>query len=132
MALVLDASSIVNSILPNDRQAAARTAMGGQSLIVPELAVSEALSSLARLERTGELSSADADLCVADLSSMPLIMLNDQDLSAGAWAMRRFLRITDALYVAAAIENQCPLLTADRRLARAVRAQVTDVSVIEI
>jgi predicted nucleic acid-binding protein len=51
-------------------------------------------------------------------------------LLARAWNMRRNFTVYDALYVALAEAASAPLLTSDRRLARAVRRH-TDVELAQ-
>ena len=101
-----------------------------QDMWVPQMVVRESLSALARMDRTGEQPAATIAYAVAELAEVPLNWVDDQALIARAWDYRKFLQVSDAMYVAVAVEHGIPILTIDERLARAVREQVPSVAVI--
>jgi predicted nucleic acid-binding protein len=118
--LVLDASVAVHLLVPGPLQRTARARLASGEPIAPTLIDTEVLSALARLERTGELTRAEADDAAAAWSTFPCDRVHDVSLLAPLWTLRHRLRIADAHYVALAQALDAPLLTADRRLATAV------------
>lgn len=60
-----------------------------------------------------------ARLAIEDLMALPLERARHRLLAARCWELRDNLTVYDAAYAALAEALQCPLLTADRRLARA-------------
>jgi predicted nucleic acid-binding protein len=79
----------------------------------------ELLSALSRLHRAGSLSTADVERLLLDARATPIERHALHDLTAGAWARRGNLRASDAYYVELADRLDAPLITTDRRLARA-------------
>ncbi len=67
----------------------------------------------------GTVDDTLAALAVDDLRSWPGERFGDRALLARAWELRHDLRGWDAAYVALAEVLDAPLLTLDRRLARA-------------
>jgi predicted nucleic acid-binding protein len=76
-------------------------------------------SALRRIEAEGRLSPQRAAQAFEDLITASIRRLPTLPLMRGAWAMRDNVSPYDALYVALARALECPLLTADRRLAAA-------------
>lgn len=119
MTLVVDASVAVEYLL--------RTALGRRvaptleqaRLVSPELLDAEVLAVLRRETLAGRLHSARADEAVEDLARWPLERMPHRGLIATAWSLRGRVTAYDAMYVAAAIDQSAPLVTADGPLARA-------------
>ena len=120
MRVVLDASVAVHALVPGELQRAARARLVDTEPVAPALVDTEVLSALARLERAGALSGAEADAAVTAWRAFPCERVLDTALLAHVWARRGRLRIADAHSVALAEAYDAPLLTADRRLAAAV------------
>lgn len=119
MTLVLDASATVELLLRTPRGERVEQHLLAEDLVAPELLDAECLSTIARLERAGQVSTADADLAVQALSRMPVQRVSHLALTPGAWALRQSLRVADAFYVACAGLMRASLLTCDGRLAAA-------------
>ncbi len=81
----------------------------------------EAFSGLARLQRAGELTTAEVGELLSRLAQLDVrrVPISGAMLDA-AWRMRDNIAARDALYVAAARHLGSALLTTDERLARAV------------
>lgn len=129
MRLVLDASAAVNAVIPSELRDRTRRKFEGADLCAPTLIDTEVLSALARLERGGALSSAEADRAAAAWRRLPFTRFPIDPLLDEVWALRHGLRISDAHYVALARALKAPVMTADGRLAR---ASVAGVSVLTI
>src|SRR5690625_3495085 len=119
MRVVLDASAGVDSVLTGYRGARVLDAMRGNECWAPSLVDSEVLSALARLERAGVLTGAEATDALGAWSRVPCERFPSELLLHDAWSRRASLRVSDAQYVALADRLGSPVLTCDARLARA-------------
>lgn len=120
MTLVVDASALVDVLLGGARGRAGREAMAGEALVAPAHVDAEVLSALGRLHRADALDAARVDTALRRLATLPMERRPLASLLADAWALRDNVRMTDALYVALAVDLDAPLLTSDHRLVRAV------------
>ena len=77
------------------------------------------MSVLRRHAGTGDLNPEQADAAVADLLEFPVRIFPTTPLMRRVWELRPNLSAYDGCYVALAEALGAPLLTADRRLARA-------------
>lgn len=125
MIRVVDASALLDAVLPSDRQDAALRALAGATLIAPGILDLEAASALWRLVRTSAITIAEADHALAAVQTAPIRRIAPTSLLAEAWALRHAIRIADAFYVAAARLVDADLLTSDARLAGAPQLGVT-------
>lgn len=118
-ALVLDASAWVDALLDPDRGPRIHRRITGVSLHAPAHVDLEVLSAFGRLLRSGALSDSAAHEHLRVSERMPIQRHPLQPLTAGAWARRHNLRLSDAYYVELADQLDVPLITTDLRLARA-------------
>ena len=116
---MLDASAWVDLLLREaiGERVAARIDM--HALHAPAHIDLEVLSTFGRIERTGALSAAEVEARLGAAAAVVITRHPLSDLAAGAWTRRSNLRISDALYVELAARLHVPLITTDRRLARA-------------
>lgn len=91
----------------------------GVQLNVPALCDAELVSALRQLIRRGTITRDRAREALEDYGDLPLIRHAHQVLLARAFELETFSAY-DALYVALAERLVAPLLTTDRRLARAL------------
>lgn len=112
MRAVLDASAYVDS---------AFTAVdhGVATIEAPMIIDLEVTSTARRMERAGELDEAEATDAIAAWLRLDLKRHRLTRLTPRAWAMRHTITSSDAYYVALAVALDLPLVTQDRRLARA-------------
>lgn len=123
MRVVLDASAVVNMVLPTQLRDATRRHVVGAELYAPTLLDTEVLSALGRLERSGSISGGEATDAVRGLGRLPCTRVAAEALLEQVWSMRHGVRISDAHYLALARTLDATLLTADGRLARAPVSQ---------
>lgn len=117
---VVDASVIVVALSDDGPDGdAARTPLRGEDTAAPELLDLEMASVLRRQVASGAIDAKRADLALADLAALPLQRSPHLPLLWRVWELRDDLTAYDAAYVALAEAVGAPLLTADRRLARA-------------
>lgn len=119
MRVVLDASTAVHLLLGTEPGLRARSRLPGLQPVAPALIDTEVMSAVARLERAGEIETPQADEAIAAWRRFPCERAATQLLTAHIWALRTAVRVADAHYVALALALEAPLMTADRRLARA-------------
>ncbi len=80
----------------------------------------EVHSVLRRMELNGDLAAAGATSAREELSRLRLELAPFAPYADRVWALRRNLSCYDAWYVALAETLDCPLVTIDHRLSRAV------------
>lgn len=120
--LVVDASVVVKCYVPEDGSPAAVALLGGAGrLLAPDLLVAEFGNTLWKKTRRGELTRDEGDAIVqAFLTAAPVTLYASTALLQPAWELAREFRRTiyDALYLALAVAQDCPFITADAALVR--------------
>ncbi len=128
LVLVLDASTMVETLLASALGAAARRRMAGHTVHAPAHFDAEVMSTLGRMHRAGEVAASRVVTALRVLAAAPIRRHPLAPLLAGTWARRDQLRLADALYVELADAlGATALLTVDARLARAAElAELVD------
>ena len=114
---VVDASVVVDLLLR--RRSPEELALGDGTLSAPSHLDAEVLHALVRLARRGEIAAERGRTALLRLDRAPVERVGIADLTGEAWTLRENLSGYDALYVVLARRLDCPLITADRRLATA-------------
>ena len=124
---VLDASVALKWYVPEVHSALALQVLeshqaGELSLHVPDLFLAEAGNILWKKVRRGELSERDMEEISRSLLSVPKTVYSTELLLPAALKLAHALDATvyDSLYLALAGLLDCPLITADQKLWRAV------------
>jgi len=119
--IVADASAVLELLLRADaaERVAARLLDPAETLHAPHLLDVEVVQALRRYAVAGELGPRQADRALADLLDLPVRRHPHTVLIRRAWELRRSISACDAVYVALAEALGAPLVTLDRRLARA-------------
>ena len=110
--VVVDASVLVNALLPNG---ASRARLADANLQAPELIDAELLSVLRRLVLNEQLAEKHALQALATAQRLGLRRHSIRQLWPRAWELHTNLSAYDALYVALAERLGATLLTADSR-----------------
>ncbi|MBI2941517.1 MAG: type II toxin-antitoxin system VapC family toxin [Chloroflexi bacterium] len=122
--LVVDASVAVKWYVPEVGTAEATAILnGGDSLLAPDLLVAEFGNVIWKKVRRGELSPSEAsDVADAFVAACPLALRPASAFLRPALdiATRWQRTVYDALYLAVALAEGCPLITGDDRLVRAL------------
>jgi predicted nucleic acid-binding protein len=130
---VIDASVVVTVLADTEDApwAEVQLSTGGanRSLWVPHLIDAEVGQALRRRVAAGRLGEDRADAALLDLVRMPLRRIDHIGLIHRAWELRHNLSFYDGLYVALAEVLDVPLVTLDRRLAKAA-GDATKVAVL--
>jgi len=113
---VIDAGALTEILLRTLRAEAVQAAVDDRRLVAPAVIDAEILSALRGLERVRAVTPERAALAVEDLRVAPVERFALQPLLARAWGLRDHLHAYDALYVALAIELDCPLVTTDSQI----------------
>ena len=114
--IVVDASAAVLALLGNDE---ARRSLSTNRLAAPHLVDTEVLHTMRRLLARGSVSVTDAERSIERWTRLEVQRFPMLWLTRRTWALRHNLSAYDACYVALAEALDCPLLTADARLAGA-------------
>jgi predicted nucleic acid-binding protein len=120
---VLDCSVAAKWVLPEPDRAAAlrlfdRYESGEILLIAPDLPLAELASLLAMRSRRKQISAPQARQAFQLIARSALKLFDMRSRLAPALdlALAHGLSLWDSVYVVLALEHDCPLLTADRRL----------------
>jgi predicted nucleic acid-binding protein len=118
--IVVDASVLAPVVADAGRDGRRfRERLRGDALAAPDLLRVEVTSVLRRQASTGQLTPDQADAAVRDLLDLPIAVYPTAPLLRRVWELRPNLTAYDGCYVALAEAVECPLITADRRLADA-------------
>ena len=122
--LVADASVLVESLTGSS---VATELLDDEQIQVPTVADIEVASTLRKFVRLGQLSADDGWRALETYRWMAVTRHSDFAFFDRIWELRDNLTAYDAAYVALAEIIECPLVTADARLARApgLRCAVT-------
>jgi len=118
--IVLDASAAVDLLaarVPADGLADRVLADG--DLHAPHLIDVEVAQALRRLAASRALSDDRATDALLDAALLPIVRYPQLALVERAWELRHNLGVYDGVYIALAEMLEAPLVTCDRRLARA-------------
>lgn len=121
--VVVDASVALKWFVPEALAAeASRLLDGSFELWAPDLLVAECGNTVWKKVARGELAAAEARDVLAALSQVPLNVVPAFEVVQPALEIALALQRTvyDSLYVALAVARDCPLITADDRLVRAL------------
>jgi predicted nucleic acid-binding protein len=118
--IVADASALVLALVDEGAAGAlARERQLASDIAVPELADVEVLSVVRREVLAGRLGHERGEAALRDYADLDPERWSHRPLIARAWDLRASVSAYDAQYVALAELVDAPLVTADRRLARA-------------
>jgi len=121
---VLDASVVVKWFLPEpDAEAARRLRNRALDCIAPDLLLLEAPNVFWKHVVRGNLDLATAREAVETLSAAPIRLWGAESLFVEAFRLATDTRrsVYDCTYLALAIRESCPLVTADRRFYDALK-----------
>lgn len=122
--LVVDASVAVKWYVPEaGSEAAAALLHQERQLLAPDLIVPELGNTIWNKTRRGELTAAEAASIIGAFTATSLLsIVPSTPLLAGAVeiAMRFDRSVYDAVYLALAVVEEIPFLTADERLVRSL------------
>jgi predicted nucleic acid-binding protein len=113
---VLDAGALLELLLRTMRAESVLSVVDDRQMVAPAVIDAEVLSALRGLERSRALPPARAAVAVDDLRAAPVERYPLDPLLQRAWSLRDRLNAYDALYVALAVELDCPLVTTDDRI----------------
>lgn len=121
-ACVLDASVALKLLVDEDGSEAAAALLDGPRLLAPELIHVEVANALWRMARVGRLSGDEAADALSLFGRLPLRRrTGDRALAGEAFRLARLLDhpVYDCLYLALAVDEGAPVVTADTRFVAA-------------
>lgn len=118
---VVDASAVVELLLRSalGERVRQRILNGSEELHAPYLIDIEVLHVLRRYNRIREMSDHRAEEAISDYLALAIERHSHEIVFARVWELRSNLTAYDAAYVALAELIGTPLVTVDRRLAKA-------------
>ncbi|MBI3647472.1 MAG: type II toxin-antitoxin system VapC family toxin [Actinobacteria bacterium] len=120
--VVVDASALIEFLFAGSAESRFDEHLRPEAdLHVPELCDIEVVSALRRMLRRRVLSVSDAERVVQDYAGLPLERHRHFPLIGRVFELHHNFTPYDAAYVALAERLEAGLVTADRRLVRAVR-----------
>lgn len=130
MLYVIDAGVVVKWFIPEDdsdiaHELLTRYLQGLDTLIAPDLLVSECSNVFWRRQRQGDITLEEATESMADLLALniPLTPASSLVHDALQLAIRHERTVYDSLYLTLSEERNCPVITADERFFNAVGAE---------
>lgn len=120
MTVVADAS-VVSALLMGQGPESdwARSQLAGVRLVAPHLMPVEVVSLMRRAVSAGQFSAHEAVMAAQDLGMLSVEYHEPVPVLERIWELRANVTAYDATYVALAEVLDAPLVTLDRRLARA-------------
>jgi len=120
VSVVVDASVVVAALVDSGSIGQwAAEALAGEDLAAPHLMPVEAANILRRAGSAGDLPADTATLAHEDLIQLRVDLYPYEPHATRVWELRDNLTCYDAWYVALAEALDVPLVTLDRRIARA-------------
>lgn len=119
--IVVDATALANALADDgsDGGVARARLTAGDDLVAPDLVDVETVAVLRKRWMAGDLSKNRFSAAIDDLEDLGLVRYPALPLMRRAFELRDNVTAYDAVYVALAERLDCPLVTADRRLAAA-------------
>ncbi len=118
--IVVDTSALIDAVLARPPKPGLLTRLSSAGdLHAPHLIDIEILHALRRLTLTRAVAEARLEDARTDIDDITLIRYPLGPLADRVWNLRHHLTAYDAVFVALAEALEAPLVTCDRRLARA-------------
>lgn len=117
--IVIDACTVISWVLEDEDNVAADAFLEVAALhgaLVPGNFSSEVTHALLRAERRGRIDATTADIALAEIFELPLVIEQPDPRTVLSLARTHNLTCYDAAYLALAVENHVPLATVDKSL----------------
>ncbi|MDQ3209823.1 MAG: type II toxin-antitoxin system VapC family toxin [Actinomycetota bacterium] len=119
--LVVDASALIDYLIEGSPSSSVSEYLRASELHVPEVCDLEVVSALRRAALRRSATAQAISLLLLDYVDLPIERHRHLSLVGRCWELRENFTATDSSYVALAERVGAPVLTTDRRLARAIR-----------
>jgi predicted nucleic acid-binding protein len=131
--VVVDASVVVKWRFPEPyADAAIRLLERGREIWTPDLIWAELGNTTWKKWRRNEIDEAAALDILRSFQTLPLLVFSSKLLATTAWVFAHTFNRSfyDSLYLALAAHQDCPMVTADRRLYNAIRQASPEFSIL--
>jgi predicted nucleic acid-binding protein len=115
--IVVDASAVLEFFTGANPDKKLRRRILTTHAAAPELLDVEVAHVLRRMAARGEISDADAEEALRDITEAPIARTPHRPLVSRIWELRHAVTAYDAAYVALAEALDAPLVTSDAKLA---------------
>jgi predicted nucleic acid-binding protein len=135
--LVLDCSVAAKWVLPEPRRQPALELfehyLSGEVLTAPDILLAEFASLVAKRNRRMQISAAQAQEAFAMMTKCAPRLVDTRPRLSQALdlSLQHQLSLWDCIYLALALEHDCPVLTADLRLFRAGKGRHPSVRLVQ-
>jgi predicted nucleic acid-binding protein len=119
--VVIDSSALIDMLF--HRHPSAIAGRGMHEFVAPELIVPEVVNATRRLSRANPALTPEFERMLRAYGRVGIQYFPHDPLMPVAWELRHNFSAYDAMYVALAQRLGLPLVTSDRRLARAARGE---------
>lgn len=127
MPFVVDASVVAAWFLPDETNESANLALSrleNEDAFAPDILTHEMRNILLMAERRNRIDIEDVLTILSRLENMPVTMVTESDsISIVRLARKHNLTAYDAAYLSLALTMNIPLVTADKKLAAAAKAE---------
>ncbi|MEY9952949.1 type II toxin-antitoxin system VapC family toxin [Leifsonia sp. EB34] len=121
--VIIDTCAVIDLLVdPGENGRAVAERLRGRDLAAPDLMFAEAANVLRKLHGRGKLSDAEASMAYAELLELPIEPWPFEAVEQRVWDLRGSMSGFDATFVALSELLTAPLVTTDKRLARAMES----------
>jgi predicted nucleic acid-binding protein len=128
--IVLDSSVVIDAFQDQACAEKLRSLFLTETFVAPDHISLEVLYTLRRFELEDKITFTFANQCLTVFEAMPLQRNSCTEMVHDIWALRHNVTAYDAPFVIMAKQLDAPLLTHDRKLARAVAKHIKLMSLI--
>lgn len=134
--IVIDASVVITSLLPEKDSEAARALIASEACIAPDLVISECVNALWKSVRLDRILPGEAEAALGALIKLGVLLVPSRDLADRALDLAIALEhpAYDCFYLALAETRGVEMVTQDRTFMRKVgagRASIATVRLLE-
>lgn len=122
---VVDASAMIEVLSRTTKAAAIEALLDDDDIFAPDLMIAEVVHHFRHLVLGKHVDDRVATAAIAAFVAADIKFVPVWPVSARVWELRSHVSAYDACYVAIAEDLRCPLITTDRKLARAHGLHIT-------
>lgn len=123
--IVVDASVVISSLVPEVDSAAARSLLATEMCIAPDLIINECANALWKAVKNGRIHRVEGEAALTIIPNLGLMLSSSKDLAARALEIGLAIdhATYDCFYIALAELRGVPMITQDAKLIRKLAEQ---------